>query len=420
MPLKAGSSREIIAANIAELIRSGKEPNQAAAIAYQHAGIDQPKRYYSVASLSERISETPEGFLICESVPITRTGELVYAQGETPIEPGATGRTIITRTVEDIHDPATIASFEGKPVTINHPDDFVTPENWRELAVGVVQNVRPGEGDEADKLLADLLITDAEAISAVKSKQLREVSCGYEATYHEEAPGRGRQENIIGNHVALVAAGRCGSECAIFDHAAPQSERESMKDKLLKLFGKAIDEAMEDQSPQEAIAAIMERLAALEAKMGESTPDEKAPEEKASTPDAPDIEQRIAALEEAIMKLMGEEMEDKQTPVTADTIARAEVLCPGIAKTGDVKAKALDAFANTEEGAAILATLLNGKTIETADKDMLFVAASEMVKGSRRNQFVQSKVSLDALPTIKPGTMTPEKLNQINAAYYKR
>jgi hypothetical protein len=163
-------------------------------------------KYYSTAKLSERLSETPEGFLVCEAVPITRAGDLLYSPFETPVTPG-NGNTVINRTVEDIHDPATIASFEGKPVTINHPEDFVTPDNWRELAVGIVQNVRPGEGEDADKLLADLLITDYEAISAVKSKRLREVSCGYEAEYVEIGPGRGRQENIIGNHVALVRLG---------------------------------------------------------------------------------------------------------------------------------------------------------------------------------------------------------------------
>lgn len=37
MPLEPGSSREVISRNIAELVRSGHEPEQAAAIAYSHA-----------------------------------------------------------------------------------------------------------------------------------------------------------------------------------------------------------------------------------------------------------------------------------------------------------------------------------------------------------------------------------------------
>ena len=53
MPLKQGSSEKAISENIAELIRSGRSPEQAAAIAYKQAGKsrDVAKRFYSVASL---------------------------------------------------------------------------------------------------------------------------------------------------------------------------------------------------------------------------------------------------------------------------------------------------------------------------------------------------------------------------------
>jgi len=385
------------------------------------------RRFYSVASLSERLSETPEGFLICEGVPITRTGELLYAPGETPITAGKNGHTVITRTVEDIHDPATIASFEGKPVTINHPDDFVTPENWRALAVGVVQNVRPGEGDDADKLLADLLITDLEAISAVKGKLLREVSCGYEAEYIEESPGRGRQESIIGNHVALVASGRCGSECAIFDHA-PKKERESMtmKEKLMGLFGKAIDEAMpeedletQNQDVGAMLDALQKRLAAMEAAMKPARA-----EGGTTTAEAPTLESRLATIEAALAKLVGleaaEGAEDEEMEVSldAETVARSEILAPGLARSKDMKAKSLTAAYGTEDGKAVINTLLAGKALDSVDKDLLFVAASEMLKSTRRGQLHSTRISLDSLPSMKAGEMTPEKINALNAARY--
>lgn len=38
MPLKSGSSRSTISSNIGELIRSGRDKKQAAAIAYRKAG----------------------------------------------------------------------------------------------------------------------------------------------------------------------------------------------------------------------------------------------------------------------------------------------------------------------------------------------------------------------------------------------
>jgi hypothetical protein len=414
-------------------------------------------KYYSIAKLSERISETPEGFLVCEAVPITRAGDLLYSPFETPVTPGK-GNTVISRTVEDIHDPATIASFEGKPVTINHPEDFVTPDNWRELAVGVVQNVRPGDGEDADKLLADLLITDYEAISAVKGKRLREVSCGYEAEYVEIAPGRGRQENIIGNHVALVAAGRCGSECAIFDHA-PKKEKPpmTMKQKIMGIFGKALDEAMPEEAPAadegqqpdmaQVLAALMARLDKIEAALNPAADGEQPPAEGGEgeqpvaaegdgeqpvaaegdhTPEEMSaLEARLATIEKALAKLAGlEEGEhgvevelSKDAAPDAETVARAEILAPGIAKTADVKEKALTAAYGTDDGKAIIDSLLAGKTFDSADKDMLFVAASEMLKGVRRSQ-LNARVALDQLPSMKASEMTPEKINELNAARY--
>lgn len=44
MPLKKGSSQKTISENIAELVRAGHPPNQAAAIAYKEAGKGRKKR----------------------------------------------------------------------------------------------------------------------------------------------------------------------------------------------------------------------------------------------------------------------------------------------------------------------------------------------------------------------------------------
>lgn len=409
------------------------------------------KRYYSTAQLSGRIGETPEGFLICLGVPITRAGDLRYNPGETPVTPGK-GETIISRTVQDIHDPATIASFEGKPVTINHPEDFVTPENWRELTVGIVQNVRPGEGEDSDKLLADLLITDYEAIAAVKSKRLREVSCGYEAEYIEESPGRGRQEAIIGNHVALVTSGRCGSECAIFDNAPPRKENKpmSMKDKIMGIFGKALDEAMTEQPPNtenkavdygSVLDAIVKRLDSIEAAMNKDNgaavtsqetpvpgvkPEAVAAEADHTPEEMTALESRLVTIEKLLAKIAGietDESSEAEVEISgdmckdADTIARAEILAPGIRKTSDVKINSLKSAYTTQDGKAIIDTLLAGKSFDAADKDLLFVGASEMLKGVRRAN-LQSNVSLDSFPSMKAGAMTPEKINEINAARF--
>ena len=173
-------------------------------------------RFFVKVTLGPKQSLTPEGFLLCEDVPLARTGEMIYGPDETPI-PGVNGQPVkIFRDADELFSPATLASFNGKPVVDEHPDDDVTPKNWRKLACGVLMHVREGEGDNAGLMVGDLLITDATAIDEVKSGK-REVSLGYDADYEEVSPGVGRQTNIIGNHVALVERGRCGPRCAIGD-----------------------------------------------------------------------------------------------------------------------------------------------------------------------------------------------------------
>ena len=64
---------------------------------------------------------------------------------------------------------------------------LVNPENWKELAVGHLQNVRRGTGDQSDLMLADLIVKDENAIQLIEDG-LREVSCGYDAEYEQTEP----------------------------------------------------------------------------------------------------------------------------------------------------------------------------------------------------------------------------------------
>ena len=377
--------------------------------------------FYTTAQLSERIAETPEGYLLCEAVPIARTGELAYAPAETPI-PAGEGQTIITRGAADLFAAETLASFEGKPVTLEHPPDFVTPDTWKQYAVGTVQNVRQGDGEDADKLLADLLLTDARAIEAVRTKKLRELSCGYDAEYFADAPGKGRQTNIRGNHVALVAQGRCGSACAIQD-AAPGAFA-IMKKKLMGIFGKALDEALPDAETlgnEEAEAMESEKTAT------------DAPETTAENRE--DVGERLARIEEMLTRLLDAMTLDKQAdeadacgeekqtadaaPCDAETAARAEILAPGIAKTGDVRGEALKAAYKTADGKAAIDTLLAGRAFDAAD-DTLFIGAAELLKAKRMEAQHAARATIDNLPSIQAGAMTPEKINALHAQRYGR
>lgn len=177
-------------------------------------------QWFVTEKLGVNQSFTPEGFLLCQNVPVARTGLMIYAAGEIPITPGPDGVIRITRTSDDLFRPETMASFNGKPIADDHPDEPITPLTWRNTSVGHMQAIRRGTGISDDVMFADFVVCDPTAIEQVRAGK-REVSLGYDADYVQDSPGYGRQTNIIGNHCALVDRGRCGPRCSIGDRIAP-------------------------------------------------------------------------------------------------------------------------------------------------------------------------------------------------------
>ena len=175
--------------------------------------------YFTTESLGPKRHLTPEGFLICMDVPIGRTGIQQYSHDQVPDVPAGFGGIVdMERPAEEVFAKKTISSFEGKPVTNDHPyGGGVSSDTWRELSVGHIQNVRRGEHPNDDLLLADLFINDPKAIADINDGGKREVSCGYDHDVVVIDRGRGRQVNIIGNHLAIVDQGRCGPRCVIGD-----------------------------------------------------------------------------------------------------------------------------------------------------------------------------------------------------------
>ena len=221
-------------------------------------------QYYGTR-LSENISRRePEGYLLCLNVPVARTGTQEYMPeelglGTAPIE-GAElpyGPVPVYRPEEEVFSPETIASFEGMPVTNDHPPDSVNAGNIRSLQKGHTHNVRRGAGNESDLLLADLIITDPVLIDAILAGK-REISCGYTYELCREN-GQYIQRKIRGNHVAVVDAGRAGSRVSIKDHIhKPERRNPAMK----KLYLKALSRMARDGDPEavEALAEAVEEI----------------------------------------------------------------------------------------------------------------------------------------------------------------
>ena len=232
-------------------------------------------QYYGT-KLTENISKRePEGYLLCLNVPVARTGTQDYLPGELGL-PGSDPVPVF-RPEAEVFSPETVASFEGMPVTNDHPPDGVDVDNIRRLQMGHAHNVRRGSGNESDLLLADLIITDPRLIDAVLAGK-REISCGYTYELSRE-DGQYFQRRIRGNHIAVVDAGRAGPRVSIKDMKPNERSTSIMKKSISRLLARMakdgdIDTVAEfigeligepEETPAEAVAeAAAEAVEAVE------------------------------------------------------------------------------------------------------------------------------------------------------------
>lgn len=222
-----------------------------------------PKICYYGDKLSPNMAKTPEGFLVCQNVPIARTGYQKYYAQE--LDENAEPNVVVNvyRSPDEVFSPATLASFEGKPVTNEHPSEDVTPENYAKYSKGHVQHVRVGKGDDSDKIMADLYITDPELMQLIQDGK-RDVSAGYYAEDKEDKNGRICQTHIRGNHIAVVDEGRAGRSVSIRDSKNRKKGDVSMsrKQRVKSIIARYIKDATPEEL-DELISDSEEARAAL-------------------------------------------------------------------------------------------------------------------------------------------------------------
>lgn len=165
-------------------------------------------KFLSRERLSQHKYKTPEGYLICVDSVLARTGKQIYHRDEV-FHDGDDTEIEVNRYPDEVFSEQTLASFENKPITVEHPDCDVTCENYKDYAVGFVRDVKRGTVDGQDVILGTLVIQDAKTIDEIEAGEHVELSCGYDCDIKDEE--NPQQRNIRGNHVALCEQGRAGN-----------------------------------------------------------------------------------------------------------------------------------------------------------------------------------------------------------------
>lgn len=395
--------------------------------------------------LSNNLYLTPEGYLICRNVAIARDGVLLYHKSELPMKTknaDSEGMVRVYRAEKEIKDPKALASFEGKPVTMGHPPDFITPENWKKFAIGTVQNVSLGDDH---KIKADLILTDPDAIEKVKSKKIRELSCGYDADYSEEN-GKVTQGNILGNHVALVLEGRCGSSCRIFDSKFNPKEKMAMEEmkKFLEGLRDYVDEALKKFSAEDEDTEDEEEMTDEESEDEDTEDEESEDEEEMKDEESEDEESEDEDTEDE-EEMTDEESEDEDTEdeESEDECSEDEEVsdkCKDAAFLPRSVKSSIEIFApgiqsRTKDADFCLNAALLGAIKDPDTKDLMRSLSKQSKKpmtsmnrftrgfildtaAKMKKQKVRTTHAVDS--AIKPSSVVDaKKLNEINAKFYK-
>lgn len=308
--------------------------------------------YYSLP-ISPNMSETTHGYLICENVPICRSGFQDYQGSELIGFPGyeeswdleMDKMYRVFRPKNEVLHPDTIKSFEGNSVVDEHPaEGSVHIDNDGQLNCGHIEHIRQGPDHDGEvTLIGDLHIKNGILKDKIQQEGVRDVSCGYLLTLRKN-PTNGVIEmiNIRGNHVAVVPKGRAGSRIAIRDSAPPEiKQRKVNKMSLLDtILGRGVKAYAADATDEDLAAMGKHLLPTTPAKDAAATDKEKK-EEKTVEDKKPAMDAHRQAAHDALDRCMDAMKDEKKMG------------CDAFGKPCDAKGlkKSLDAFTADAEDA---------------------------------------------------------------------
>ena len=172
------------------------------------------------------IKETKEGYLVA-TARVARTGTQVYLASELGDVATAAGfapndMVRVHRSPEEVFHKDSLTSITRVPVTIDHPREDVSADNWAQLSVG---DVGDAYATELEWVVVNPMIKDAAAVQAARTTH-RQISMGYDAQAVKARDGLDADFEIKAiryNHLALVKSARAGDKARIGDSwgAAP-------------------------------------------------------------------------------------------------------------------------------------------------------------------------------------------------------
>ena len=337
-------------------------------------------------------TKTAEGFI--RDTPIVgRTGILVYRNAD-----GTERREY--RPPEEAFRADSLASLQGKPITIGHKA-FVTAGNAAQVApVGSVLSAGRQDGDA---IRADIVIYNLDT-------KARELSCGYTLDL-DETPGTtpegehydAIQRNIVYNHLAVCSRGRAGVARLNMDGSQVIDEDNSKEDnKMAEMTKIRLDSGIEyDCAPE--VKVEIERLR-------KDSADAKKEADK--------LQAKYDALEAELKKEQeGRKADAEKAKVNFDEAIKARVELLKVAEAH--KVANADSMTDTEIKTAVIKAV-RGDAINLEGKSADYIeAAYDMAKADVKQHEDGMAEQRKATQTHDKGAQNNDAADDPEAAYAK-
>ncbi|MER9188309.1 DUF2213 domain-containing protein [Mesorhizobium australicum] len=281
---------------------------------------------------------TADGYLVATARAV-RTGIQLYAGHEVGMPDQDVVR--VYRAADQVFSQDSLQSFSHAPITVDHPDEEVTADNWKALSVGEVSTAAKQDGQW---VMLPLILKDAAAIKSVMDGK-RELSAGYtcdlDFTPGVTADGEAfdaQQRGIKINHLALVDRARAGSKARIGDDvgkwgASPvttqTADERNIQMDLRKVLVDGLTVETTDAGAQ-AISKLFGDLASSAAKITTLATDHAT----AIAAKDKDLAKKDAEIDGLKAKVLSDADLDKRVAARADLIGKAKAIAKDVKTDG--------------------------------------------------------------------------------------
>ena len=295
-----------------------------------------------------------------------RTGVQAYLGSE--VGRPDLGVVRVYRPADEVFSADTLASFSHAPITIDHPPEMVTPENWDTYAVGEISTAA---GVDRKWVSLPLIVKAKGAIDAVNGGK-RQLSAGYSCRLDWQGgiTDEGEvydavQRGITINHVAIVDAGRAGPEAKIGDKksnvwgvspiqadkkATTGDEPITQEDKGVTMS--TVNVVLGDKAVAVAIADAP-AVEAFKADMAKKLEEANAASDAAIAAKDADLAKKDAEIDALKAKVLEGAALDAAVAARGDLIAKARAIAPDVKTEGLSDADIRKAVVTAKLGDAI-------------------------------------------------------------------